>query len=211
MAKSRVGTGFFDEAYATHTAAWAIGRPQPAVEHLVQRGQFKSPIIDVGCGLGDNAIAIGRAGLTVHGVDASAIAVREATRKAVRLVVPASFEQLDVLREELPRRYNTALDSGVFHGLALEDQRPYAHNVAHAVRPGGLIHVLAVKPGEPTRAEIGASPAEILDAFAPWVNEGLVRQSSFTVEHDGVAIAYSAWLVTMVRGARRRRRLGLRV
>lgn len=195
---------FFDDAYATRSAAWAIGRPQPAIEHLVRHGQFKSPVLDIGCGLGDNAIAIACAGWTVHGVDASPVAVQEAARKAARLGVPVSFGRLDVLREELPRRYRTALDSGVFHGLALEDHRPYARNVAHAVRRGGLIHVLTVKPDEPTEAAIGTGPAEILDAFSPWVSEGLVRQSSFVVERDGASIAFSAWLVSMVRGARQR-------
>ena len=194
---------FFDDVYAARKAAWAIGRPQPAIEHLVRHGQFKSPVLDVGCGLGDNAIAIARAGWTVHGIDASPAAIQEASRKAARFAIPVSFAQLDVFREALPRRYRTVLDSGVFHGLALEEHRPYARNVAQAVRRSGLIHVLTVKPDEPTEADIGTGPAEILDAFAPWVSEGLVRQASFTVGRNRVSAVYSAWLVSMIRGARR--------
>ena len=197
------GIAFFDDAYAKRKAAWAIGRPQPAVEHLVRHGQFKSPVLDVGCGLGDNALAIARAGWTVHGIDASAVAIQEAGRKAARGDAPVSFGQHDILRNPLPRRYRTALDSGVFHGLAEDERGMYARNVAHAVRRGGLIHVLTVKPDEPTDADIGAGPAEVLDAFAPWVSEGLVRQASFTVERNRVSAVYSAWLVSMVRAARR--------
>jgi 2-polyprenyl-3-methyl-5-hydroxy-6-metoxy-1,4-benzoquinol methylase len=37
---------------------WEIGRAQPAVAHLVQNSFFSGRVLDVGCGLGDNARCI---------------------------------------------------------------------------------------------------------------------------------------------------------
>lgn len=39
---------------------WEIGRVQKVIVDLVQRGVFKGEILDIGCGIGDNAIYIAK-------------------------------------------------------------------------------------------------------------------------------------------------------
>ena len=42
------------------TPPWAIGRPQPVIINLVERGVFHGEILDMGCGEGDNAVYIAK-------------------------------------------------------------------------------------------------------------------------------------------------------
>ncbi len=37
---------------------WEIGRAQPAIVDLVHQGIFQGKVLDIGCGIGDNAIYI---------------------------------------------------------------------------------------------------------------------------------------------------------
>jgi 2-polyprenyl-3-methyl-5-hydroxy-6-metoxy-1,4-benzoquinol methylase len=37
---------------------WEINRPQPAIIKLVEQGIFHGEVLDIGCGIGDNAIYI---------------------------------------------------------------------------------------------------------------------------------------------------------
>jgi 2-polyprenyl-3-methyl-5-hydroxy-6-metoxy-1,4-benzoquinol methylase len=39
---------------------WEIGRPQSAIIKLVEQGVFEGEVLDIGCGIGDNAIYIAR-------------------------------------------------------------------------------------------------------------------------------------------------------
>ena len=39
---------------------WEIERPQSAITQLVRRNVFEGELLDIGCGMGDNAIYIGR-------------------------------------------------------------------------------------------------------------------------------------------------------
>lgn len=37
---------------------WEIGRPQPVIMNLVEKGIFNGEILDIGCGTAENAIYI---------------------------------------------------------------------------------------------------------------------------------------------------------
>ena len=79
-------TRAFDTAYADGgVPTWDIGRPQPAVVHLVESGAFGEPdasILDAGCGTGEHALLLAAAGHRVVGVDLAAEAIRRARAKA---------------------------------------------------------------------------------------------------------------------------------
>ena len=49
----------WDASYENGPAPWDIGRPQPAIVHLVSGGGFVAgPVLDVGCGTGENTLHI---------------------------------------------------------------------------------------------------------------------------------------------------------
>lgn len=45
---------------ATGQSPWEINRPQPIIVHLVNQGIFHGDILDLGCGIGDNAVYIAK-------------------------------------------------------------------------------------------------------------------------------------------------------
>jgi 2-polyprenyl-3-methyl-5-hydroxy-6-metoxy-1,4-benzoquinol methylase len=61
---------------------WDTRRPQPGFITAVNRGWFKSPVLDVGCGYGDNAIFLAHEGYDVVGVDYVPAAITEARKRA---------------------------------------------------------------------------------------------------------------------------------
>ena len=50
----------WDRSYADGSAReqWDIGTPQPAIVALADAGLIRSPVLDVGCGTGENALLL---------------------------------------------------------------------------------------------------------------------------------------------------------
>ena len=71
----------FAEMYAEGIPPWQIDRPQPEVLQLIENGKFESPVLDLGCGTGDNTIELARRGLVVKGLDAVLEALERARKK----------------------------------------------------------------------------------------------------------------------------------
>ena len=71
----------FDDAYIG-VPPWDIGHPQREVLALADAGSFRSPVLDAGCGTGENALALAARGLEVVGLDASPRAIGKAMDKA---------------------------------------------------------------------------------------------------------------------------------
>ena len=106
---------WFEEAYEG-TPPWDIGRHQPVVEQLADAGRIVSPVLDAGCGTGENALFLASRGLAVVGVDAVPAAVEAARGKAVSRGLAAVFIVHDALRlGTLGRSFRTVVDSGLFH------------------------------------------------------------------------------------------------
>jgi hypothetical protein len=57
--------GSWDEAYQHENTPWDIGRPQPAIVRIAEWGGFIEPVLDSGCGSGENALLAASMGLEV--------------------------------------------------------------------------------------------------------------------------------------------------
>src|SRR6185369_8177867 len=58
----------WDSAYTDGWAPWDIGEPQPAFVDLAERGEFTSPVLDSGCGTGENSLMLAARGFDVTGI-----------------------------------------------------------------------------------------------------------------------------------------------
>jgi len=150
----------WDASYTDGTPPWDAGGPQPAVARL----ELAGPLLDAGCGAGDNAIEFARRGIEVVGVDVAPTAIRQAQEKAAGL--PATFMVADALQlGGLGRTFASVLDCGLFHTFDDEERLAYADGLAAVTAPGSVLHLLCVSehlPGEEgprrvTQAEIRAS------------------------------------------------------
>ncbi|MFD4643938.1 class I SAM-dependent methyltransferase [Lentzea sp. NPDC058436] len=144
---------FYDNAYAQGVTPWVIGGPQLAVVQAEREGWFTGPVLDLGCGAGENTIFLTRAGYETFGVDISEAAIDLARAKAVAEEVQPWFVVGDALRPaelELPaRRWATVLDCALFHIFDAADRAAYVRSLAGLLEPGGHVVVLAMSTDGP--------------------------------------------------------------
>lgn len=136
----------FIERYAKGDLPWQIDRPQPEVLRLIEAGKFESPILDLGCGSGDNAIELARRGYRVLGMDVVPEALRLAREKAERagLAQPPEFFLGDALKlEESGVEAETVLDCALFHIFEDEERPAYVRGLEAVLAPGGRLHILS--------------------------------------------------------------------
>lgn len=140
----------FDDAYIG-LPTWDIGRPQREVLALADAGSFRSPIVDLGCGTGENALALAERGYDLLGIDASPRAIGKAMDKArERNLDTADFLVADVFDVAgLGEKFGSALDCGLFHVLDDHERPVYAASVHDTLEPGGALHLLCFSDAEP--------------------------------------------------------------
>ncbi len=128
---------------------WNIGEPQPEIAELIRDGKFRSDVLDAGCGLAEAALALAALGNTVVGIDNSSTAIAEATKAAEeRGLSNATFVQGDITSfTGYDGRFNTILDSTLFHSLPVEDRDDYLRSVHRAAAPGAGYYVLVFATG----------------------------------------------------------------
>ncbi|GAB2814255.1 class I SAM-dependent methyltransferase [Streptomyces daliensis] len=168
----------FDSAYETGVPPWVIGEPQPAVVELERSGAVRGAVLDPGCGTGEHTILLTRLGYDVLGADFAPHAIQQARANAERQGVAARFAAADALRlaEELGEdRFDTVVDSALFHVFGPEDRAAYVRSLHAVTRPAAVVHILALADTEPG---FGPRIAEsvLRDAFteaAGWRLEGI--------------------------------------
>ncbi|GDY30486.1 class I SAM-dependent methyltransferase [Gandjariella thermophila] len=198
-----LGTGF-------DVAPWDIGGPQPAVVELERRGGFRGDVLDVGCGLAGNAVFLAERGYRVVGVDAAPTALRRARERAEARGVHVEFVPADATElAGFEQRFDTVLDSALYHCLGDEDRTRYAAALHRVTRPGAHLHLFAFSDTEPggmrmpisvsqddLRAHLGEHwdirSIEHTDYTIAFTRESLARRDPNSFEGVGIEIDLGA-------------------
>ena len=133
----------FDALYAG-TPPWETGRPQPAFVALAEAGAVRGRVLDVGCGTGEHALLAASLGLEATGIDIAAAAIERAREKAEQRGLMARFLVGNVLElAELGQRFDTVLDSGLFHVLEDGGRPAFVDGLRAVIPPGAAISCCA--------------------------------------------------------------------
>jgi len=127
----------YDAWYRWGTPPW-VGGPRPELVDLVNAGTLKPcRAVDLGCGVGDNAVFLAEHGFTVTGVDFSPSAIARACAKATAAAVKVDFFVDDLTRlRRLQGPYDLLVDYGTLDDLDAAGRDAYVRAVIPLAAPG---------------------------------------------------------------------------
>jgi SAM-dependent methyltransferase len=156
----------FDPAYRGEAAQfgagarppWSLGEPQPELAALIDQGKIAGDVLDAGCGEAALSLHLAALGHNTVGLDASPTAIELARAEAAKHgLTNASFEVADISDfTSYPTgsegRFDTIVDSTLFHSMPVELRDGYQRSIVRAAAPGASYYVLVfarTKPGGP--------------------------------------------------------------
>jgi len=137
----------FEETYAGEVP-WDIGRPQRPFVAVADR--VTSQVLDAGCGTGDTSLFFAAKSLQVTGIDFLEEPIRRAKLKAKERKQNVDFLIKDALTlDQWDQKFNTIIDSGLFHVFSDENRQRYVSGLAHVLNKNGALLLLCFSNEEP--------------------------------------------------------------
>ena len=175
----------FDPAYRGETAEfgagfrppWSLGEPQPEIAALIDQGKIKGDVLDAGCGEAALSLHLAALGHNTVGLDASPTAIELARVAAANHgLTNASFEVADITDfTSYPTgsegRFDTIVDSTLFHSMPVELRAGYQRSIVRAAAPGASYFVLVFdRAGMPQGPPNAVTEDELRDVVSQyWV------------------------------------------
>ena len=128
---------------------WNIGEPQPELATLIRDGKLTGVVLDAGCGHAELSLTLAAAGSTVVGIDLSPTAIAAAAKAAEeRGLSSATYLCADITSfTGYDGRFDTIVDSTLFHSLPVEARDAYLRSIHRAAAPGAKLFVLVFAKG----------------------------------------------------------------
>jgi SAM-dependent methyltransferase/mannose-6-phosphate isomerase-like protein (cupin superfamily) len=181
------------------TPPWETGAAQPALVRLAEAGLLRGRLLDVGCGSGDNTILAATHGATALGVDISARAIEKARAKAAQQHARVRFEVADALAlNGLDERFDTIVDSGMFHVLEPRDRPRYTAQLRAVLADGGICYLLCFADTTPgTWGPRRITQDELRDTFRDGWTIDWIQPEPFALPQGNPVSEAHAWLAAL--------------
>jgi SAM-dependent methyltransferase len=181
--RGRPDVTFGQQGVSLDVIPWNIQAPQPIVVEVEQAGEIAGPVLDAGCGLGDNAFFLAERGYRITAFDASPAVIEQDQQKARDRGLRVEFVVADATTlEGVDQRFNTVVDSALFHCLDENQQQQYIAALHRVCEPGARLHLLCFSDALPVRFGVVCSSEDSLRRTLSygWTIHRLQRRSFTT-------------------------------
>lgn len=166
-------TADFDARFRCGDTPWEEPHPWHGLEALFARYvPAAARVLDVGCGLGTNALRLAALGYHVLAIDVSATAIAAAKARALAADSSCEFRCADLLSGGLGPA-EVAFERGCLHSFAdAEGRASFARALAESLVPGGLRAESARRPARGSSrllAPLSLHPERRAFLFPAWL------------------------------------------
>lgn len=126
--------------------------PRQLCEMIETRTWEPCKAIELGCGLGVNALYLAQKGYKVTGIDLSGSAINKAQQKAKSLELELDFLQADALQaQELPKeKFDLAYDWELLHHIPPSKRLLYLRNIKAILAPKAMYYSVSFSIEDPS-------------------------------------------------------------
>jgi 2-polyprenyl-3-methyl-5-hydroxy-6-metoxy-1,4-benzoquinol methylase len=129
----------WDIRYKKNDTPWENGLPQQEMQRLFM--SYISPgetVLEIGCGLGTNALWLANAGFKVSAIDLSPTAIEFAKNKSAQAGLAINFQIMDFLKDWRKLSvFNVIYDCAVFHVFQAQQRQEFVEHVASICSTNG--------------------------------------------------------------------------
>jgi len=172
----------WDSAYrGGGNPGWNLGRAASQLVDSVQKGILQPcRVVELGCGLGNDALFLAEKGFDVTAIDIAPTALQRAQDRAEAAGQKIRWVLADVLRLPPLGPFDLVYDRGCYHGVRRQNAAAYVRNLLQLTKPGSRVLILAGNANEPRS---GGPPrvaeAEIREDFSRDFEIETLRETRF--------------------------------